>query len=159
MPVDQTFRNSPLGSAIDLGAAMMNHNCEPNIVIVFNSTQVEVRAVRSIKAGEELQHCYRDIAYDCTFRSPRIESKYQFECHCTFHAFQRSTEETKTLVLTLPQVIDASESLIVTTREQALTSAIPFYTSSPRRETYLPSSKEPKVRPSCSVTPLTSPRS
>ncbi|PNP42653.1 hypothetical protein TGAMA5MH_05394 [Trichoderma gamsii] len=82
VPVDQTFRNSPLGSAIDLGAAMMNHNCEPNIVIVFNSTRVEVRAARNIKAGEELQHCYRDIAYDCTFRSPRIAARYQFKCQC-----------------------------------------------------------------------------
>ncbi|KAL7927593.1 hypothetical protein ACQKWADRAFT_7967 [Trichoderma austrokoningii] len=82
VPVDQTFRNSPLGSAVDLGTAMLNHNCDPNIVIVFNSTRVEARAVRDIKAGEELQHCYRDIAYDCTFRSPRIAATYQFNCQC-----------------------------------------------------------------------------
>lgn len=76
---------------------MMNHNCEPNIVMIFNSTQVEVRANRNIKAGEELQHCYKDIAYDCTFRSRRITDKYQFECHCTFSAFNKKQ---KTLMLT-----------------------------------------------------------
>lgn len=64
---------------------MLNHNCEPNIVIIFNSTQVEVRAVENIKAGEELLHCYRNIAYDCTFRNPRIAARYQFKCQCTFH--------------------------------------------------------------------------
>ncbi|KAM0253961.1 hypothetical protein ACHAQJ_007030 [Trichoderma viride] len=82
LPVDQTYRNAPLGTAIDLGGSMLNHCCDPNIVIVFNSTQVEVRAMENIKAGEELLHCYRDIAYDFTFRQPRIAARYQFRCHC-----------------------------------------------------------------------------
>ncbi|KAH8128415.1 hypothetical protein FP744_10008694 [Trichoderma asperellum] len=82
LPVDQTSRNAPLGTAIDLGAAMLNHNCEPNIVIIFNSIRVEVRAVNNLKAGEELLHCYRNIAYDCTFRNPRIAARYQFKCQC-----------------------------------------------------------------------------
>lgn len=67
---------------MDLGGALLNHDCDPNVVIVFNSTQVQVRALRKLKAGEELVHCYRDIAYDFTFRNPRITSRYQFRCHC-----------------------------------------------------------------------------
>ncbi|UKZ51674.1 hypothetical protein TrVGV298_005436 [Trichoderma virens] len=82
LPVDQTFRNAPLGIALDMGGALLNHCCDPNVVIVFNSTQVQVRALRKIKDGEELLHCYRDIAYDFTFRNPRITARYQFNCQC-----------------------------------------------------------------------------
>ncbi|KAL7936206.1 SET domain-containing protein [Trichoderma chlorosporum] len=82
LPVDQTFRNAPLGNALDLGGALINHCCEPNVVIVFNRTQVQVRALRKLQAGEELFHCYRDMAYDFTFRSPRIAARYQFRCQC-----------------------------------------------------------------------------
>ncbi|KAL7805160.1 hypothetical protein V8C44DRAFT_233348 [Trichoderma aethiopicum] len=82
LPVDQTYRNAPLGIALDLGGALLNHDCDPNVVIVFNNTEVQVRALRKLKAGEELLHCYRDIAYDFTFRNPRITSRYQFRCHC-----------------------------------------------------------------------------
>jgi SET and MYND domain-containing protein len=67
---------------LDLGGALLNHDCDPNVAIVFNNTQVQVRALRKLKAGEELLHCYRDIAYDFTFRNPRITSRYQFRCHC-----------------------------------------------------------------------------
>ncbi|KAL7800523.1 SET domain-containing protein [Trichoderma afarasin] len=82
LPVDQTYRNAPLGNALDFGGALINHCCDPNVVIVFNSTQVQVRALRKLKAGEELLHCYRDIAYDFTFRNPRIAARYQFRCQC-----------------------------------------------------------------------------
>ncbi|KAL7950744.1 SET domain-containing protein [Trichoderma barbatum] len=82
LPVDQTYRNAPLGNALDLGSALLNHCCDPNVIIVFNSTQVQVRAARKLQAGEELLHCYRDIAYDFTFRNPRIASRYQFRCQC-----------------------------------------------------------------------------
>lgn len=61
---------------------MLNHCCDPNVVMVFDSTQLQVRALQAIKAGEELLHCYRDIGYDMTFRNPRIKKRYQFSCHC-----------------------------------------------------------------------------
>ncbi|KAL7792962.1 3-hydroxyanthranilic acid dioxygenase domain-containing protein [Trichoderma ceciliae] len=66
----------------NLGGSLLNHCCDPNVVIVFDSTQVQVRTLGKIKAGEELLHCYRDIAYDFTFRNPRISARYQFRCHC-----------------------------------------------------------------------------
>ncbi|KAH6606498.1 hypothetical protein Trco_005651 [Trichoderma cornu-damae] len=86
LPIDQTYRNAPLGSALDLAGSLLNHCCDPNVVVVFNSTQVQVRALTSLKAGEELLHCYRDLSYDFTFRNPRIASRYQFRCRCTSSA-------------------------------------------------------------------------
>ncbi|RFU74698.1 3-hydroxyanthranilate 3,4-dioxygenase [Trichoderma arundinaceum] len=66
----------------NLAGSLLNHCCEPNVVIIFNSTKVEVRAMKNLKAGEELLHCYRDISYDFTFRNPRLTARYQFVCQC-----------------------------------------------------------------------------
>ncbi|KAL6868541.1 hypothetical protein J3F83DRAFT_702493 [Trichoderma novae-zelandiae] len=113
LPVDQTYRNAPLGIALDLGGALLNHDCDPNVVIVFNSTQVQVRALRKLKAGEELLHCYRDIAYDFTFRNPRITSRYQFRCQCNRCRAEsdRHCREARSDVDALPVILSTQAAL------------------------------------------------
>ncbi|KAL7961371.1 SET domain-containing protein [Trichoderma compactum] len=131
LPVDQTYRNAPLGNALDLGGALINHCCDPNVVIVFNSTQVQVRALRKLKAGEELLHCYRDIAYDFTFRNPRIAARYQFRCHCDRCQVEsdRHYKEAKTESDVLPVILSTQAALfdvIDESRKQAFATPCTF---------------------------------
>ncbi|UKZ77494.1 hypothetical protein TrVFT333_005216 [Trichoderma virens FT-333] len=93
--------------------ALLNHCCDPNVVIVFNSTQVQVRALRKIKAGEELLHCYRDIAYDFTFRNPRITARYQFNCQCDRCKMESDThfKQAKSNENVIPLILSTQASL------------------------------------------------
>ena len=42
-------------------AALLNHSCVPNCVLVFRGPRLSVTAVKHIAAGEELCHSFADL--------------------------------------------------------------------------------------------------
>merc|ERR1712130_10110 len=65
-------------------ASRLNHSCAPNVAWSFDSVKnlIEVRAVRSIDAGEELQVCYIDPVNMAEDRGKLLKARYNFQCSC-----------------------------------------------------------------------------
>ncbi|CAH0520496.1 unnamed protein product [Peronospora belbahrii] len=65
-------------------AAMINHSCDPNCAITFVSKtlDMEIRAMKPIKSGEEITQTYVDIALPRRERQQRLQRKYHFCCKC-----------------------------------------------------------------------------
>ncbi|XP_048213469.1 histone-lysine N-methyltransferase SMYD3 [Perognathus longimembris pacificus] len=62
--------------------SLLNHSCDPNCSIVFNGPHLLLRAVRDIKAGEELTICYLDVLMTSEERREQLRDQYYFECDC-----------------------------------------------------------------------------
>jgi SET and MYND domain-containing protein len=71
------------GQAIDLTAAIINHDCNPNAFIYFEEGHIRVRAQRKIKAGEEITVSYCDSVLDRHHRDKELQAQHFFECNCT----------------------------------------------------------------------------
>ncbi|EGZ09981.1 hypothetical protein PHYSODRAFT_523060 [Phytophthora sojae] len=65
--------------------AMINHSCDPNCAITFvpKTLEMEFRAMRPIKAGEEITQTYVDVALPRRERHERLQRKYHFNCACS----------------------------------------------------------------------------
>ncbi|KAE9019457.1 hypothetical protein PR003_g8070 [Phytophthora rubi] len=65
--------------------AMINHSCDPNCAVTFvpKTLEMEFRAMRPIKAGEEITQTYVDVALPRRERHERLQRKYHFNCACT----------------------------------------------------------------------------
>ncbi|KAG7399089.1 SET and MYND domain-containing protein 3 [Phytophthora boehmeriae] len=65
--------------------AMVNHSCDPNCAVTFVSKalKMEFRAMKPIKAGEEVTQTYVDIALPRRERQQRLQRKYHFHCSCS----------------------------------------------------------------------------
>ncbi|XP_072021683.1 SET and MYND domain-containing protein 4-like [Amphiura filiformis] len=74
-----------LATAVYPTASLMNHSCVPNVIASFHGRQLVVRAIRTIKAGEEILHCYGPYAkhMDTTARRQALQEQYFFTCNCT----------------------------------------------------------------------------
>ncbi|KAK8113834.1 hypothetical protein PG999_005903 [Apiospora kogelbergensis] len=70
------------GTAIDVVGAIMNHSCDPNVLISFHGNELRVRALRAVEAGEELAHCYTDVQSDVLLRRKLLQAEYFFPCTC-----------------------------------------------------------------------------
>ncbi|KAG8707722.1 hypothetical protein FRC08_000329 [Ceratobasidium sp. 394] len=81
---------TPIGVALSPVAALINHSCVPNCVIVFPRgsatrklpNQLEVIAFRSMNPGEELTASYVDMALPAEHRQTILRERYMFECAC-----------------------------------------------------------------------------
>ena len=71
-----------LGTAVDVPMSLMNHSCEPNVVTVFEGSELRVRSLRKVEAGEELMQCYTDVTCDVLMRRKRLKEQFFFECTC-----------------------------------------------------------------------------
>ncbi|ETK82363.1 hypothetical protein, variant 3 [Phytophthora nicotianae] len=75
---------------LELGAgcfplgAMINHSCDPNCAVTFvpKTLDMEFRAMRPIKSGEEITQTYVDIGLPRRERQQRLQRKYHFTCRC-----------------------------------------------------------------------------
>ncbi|EEY69840.1 uncharacterized protein PITG_06353 [Phytophthora infestans T30-4] len=75
---------------LELGAgcfplgAMINHSCDPNCAVTFvpKTLDMEFRAMKPIKSGEEITQTYVDIALPRRERQQRLQRKYHFTCGC-----------------------------------------------------------------------------
>ncbi|KAM7406264.1 hypothetical protein PAMP_000652 [Pampus punctatissimus] len=74
---------SHLGSAVFPDVALMNHSCSPNVIVTYNGTVAEVRAVQEINPGEEIFNSYIDLLYPTEDRKERLLDSYFFTCQCT----------------------------------------------------------------------------
>ncbi|CAI5709289.1 unnamed protein product [Peronospora destructor] len=74
-----------LGAGCYLVGAMINHSCNPNCVVTFipKTLDMEIRAMKPIKSGEEITQTYVDIALPRRERQQRLQNKYHFCCKCT----------------------------------------------------------------------------
>ncbi|KIO17648.1 hypothetical protein M407DRAFT_32673, partial [Tulasnella calospora MUT 4182] len=81
-----------IGVAISPLAALINHSCEPNAVVVFprsstvpqpGSDPLEVVAIKDIAAGEEILTSYVDISLPRHLRIKELQERYMFTCTCT----------------------------------------------------------------------------
>ncbi|XP_060789515.1 N-lysine methyltransferase SMYD2-A isoform X2 [Neoarius graeffei] len=74
---------SHLGSAVFPDVALMNHSCNPNVIVTYKGTVAEVHAVQKISPGEEIFNSYIDLLYSTEDRNERLKDSYFFTCDCT----------------------------------------------------------------------------
>ncbi|KAG8805647.1 hypothetical protein FRC17_005408 [Serendipita sp. 399] len=84
---------SPLLDAIGITicplAALINHSCDPNAVIVFPNSfkgiypTLEILSVQPIKVGEEIVAAYVDITLPKALRQKSLNGTYAFDCKCS----------------------------------------------------------------------------
>ncbi|KAG8993352.1 hypothetical protein FRB94_010836 [Tulasnella sp. JGI-2019a] len=89
-----TLTNPPLtavGVAVSPLAALINHSCIPNAVVVFprssrvfeaGSDPLEVVAIRDLRPGEEVLTSYVDISLPRRLRLKELKDRYMFDCVC-----------------------------------------------------------------------------
>ncbi|KAI0430333.1 hypothetical protein F5Y09DRAFT_230716 [Xylaria sp. FL1042] len=83
IPLTSVFDAVPLGMAFDPLISSANHSCDPNAHLVFNQPRQEIRALRKIKAGEEIFVSYTDPTNPFGVRQAALQEYYYFTCRCT----------------------------------------------------------------------------
>ncbi|XP_040919974.1 N-lysine methyltransferase SMYD2-B [Toxotes jaculatrix] len=73
---------SHMGTAIYPDVALMNHSCLPSVIVTYNGTSAEVRAVQDMKPGDEVLISYIDLLYPTDDRNNRLRESYYFTCDC-----------------------------------------------------------------------------
>ncbi|KAM9356025.1 N-lysine methyltransferase SMYD2-B isoform 2-T2 [Pholidichthys leucotaenia] len=73
---------SHIGTAIYPDVALINHSCLPSVIVTYNGTAAEVRAVRDMKPGDEVLISYIDLLYPTDDRNSRLRESYYFTCDC-----------------------------------------------------------------------------
>ncbi|RSH91536.1 hypothetical protein EHS25_009835 [Saitozyma podzolica] len=76
---------TPLGALVSPHAAMANHSCVPNAVVVFPlgaGRGVDIVAIGEIGPGEEILTSYIDVSSPWETRQHELESQYAFTCSC-----------------------------------------------------------------------------
>ncbi|KAI1751487.1 SET domain-containing protein [Xylaria castorea] len=71
-----------LGIGFDPLICSANHSCDPNASLVFNQPGQEIRALRTIKAGEEIFIRYVEVTNPFSVRQAELKEKYFFTCQC-----------------------------------------------------------------------------
>ncbi|XP_068432776.1 N-lysine methyltransferase SMYD2-like [Clinocottus analis] len=73
---------SNLGTAIYPDVALINHSCLASVIVTYNGTSAEVRAVQNMKPGDEVLISYIDVLYPTDDRNNRLRECYYFTCDC-----------------------------------------------------------------------------
>uniref|UniRef100_A0A8D3CQN4 [histone H3]-lysine(4) N-trimethyltransferase n=1 Tax=Scophthalmus maximus TaxID=52904 RepID=A0A8D3CQN4_SCOMX len=71
-----------IGVGLYPSLSLLNHDCRPNCVMVFEGTKLQLRAVRDIKPEEELTISYIETLSLTEDRQRQLEEQYHFTCHC-----------------------------------------------------------------------------
>lgn len=84
---NQVAISSPLdegqyGNSFDPLICSANHSCEPNAVITFTQPGQSIRALKPIKAGDEIFVHYVDISNPFSVRQLELKDGYYFNCRC-----------------------------------------------------------------------------
>lgn len=64
-------------------AALINHSCDYNSVVVFDGEEVFVKAVRPISNGEQIFISYIDATNPSDVRRKELLERYFFHCQCS----------------------------------------------------------------------------
>ncbi|RDW68633.1 hypothetical protein BP5796_09290 [Coleophoma crateriformis] len=83
MSIHQPHQNT-IGTALDLVGSLINHSCDPNAFIFFEQSQLRVRSLRPITAGEEIAQTYVDSRLGVMMRQKILKSDYFFTCECEY---------------------------------------------------------------------------
>ncbi|KAG7279950.1 hypothetical protein CRUP_009925 [Coryphaenoides rupestris] len=62
--------------------SLLNHDCRPNCAVVFQGTQLLLRAVKDISPQEELLISYIDTLAVTADRQRQLSDQYHFTCSC-----------------------------------------------------------------------------
>ncbi|XP_037541788.1 N-lysine methyltransferase SMYD2-B [Nematolebias whitei] len=73
---------SQMGASIYPDVALINHSCLPSVIVTYNGTSAEVRAVQDMKPGDEVLISYIDLLYPTDDRNTRLRESYYFTCDC-----------------------------------------------------------------------------
>ncbi|XP_043962527.1 N-lysine methyltransferase SMYD2-like [Gambusia affinis] len=73
---------SHIGTAVYPDVALINHSCLPSVIVTYNGTSAEVRAVQDMKPGDEVLISYIDLLYPTDDRNNRLRECYYFTCDC-----------------------------------------------------------------------------
>ncbi|XP_019729317.1 N-lysine methyltransferase SMYD2-B-like [Hippocampus comes] len=73
---------SHIGTAVYPDVALINHSCVPSVIVTFKGPNAEVRAVKDMKAGDEVLISYIDLLYPTDDRNGRLRESYYFSCDC-----------------------------------------------------------------------------
>nr|XP_046239789.1 histone-lysine N-methyltransferase SMYD3 [Scatophagus argus] len=71
-----------IGVGLYPSLSLLNHDCRPNCVTVFEGTKMHLRAVRDINPEEELTISYIETLSLTEERRRQLEDQYHFTCHC-----------------------------------------------------------------------------
>ncbi|XP_030580200.1 histone-lysine N-methyltransferase SMYD3 isoform X1 [Archocentrus centrarchus] len=71
-----------IGAGLYPSLSLLNHDCRPNCVMVFERTKLQLRAVRDINPEEELTISYIETLSLTEDRQRQLEEQYHFTCHC-----------------------------------------------------------------------------
>lgn len=71
-----------MGTAVYPDVALINHSCLPSVIVTYNGTSAEVRAVQDMNPGDEVLISYIDLLYPTDDRNNRLRESYYFTCHC-----------------------------------------------------------------------------
>uniref|UniRef100_A0A8C5AW36 SET domain-containing protein n=1 Tax=Gadus morhua TaxID=8049 RepID=A0A8C5AW36_GADMO len=62
--------------------SLLNHDCRPNCVVVFEGSRLVLRAVKDVCPGEELLISYIDTVSVTADRQRQLSDQYHFTCNC-----------------------------------------------------------------------------
>ncbi|XP_063050633.1 histone-lysine N-methyltransferase SMYD3 [Engraulis encrasicolus] len=62
--------------------SLLNHDCQPNCVMLFEGTTLHLRAVRDIKTHQEVTISYAECVSPTAERRGQLEQQYHFTCQC-----------------------------------------------------------------------------
>ncbi|KAK7034676.1 hypothetical protein VNI00_012318 [Paramarasmius palmivorus] len=87
---------TPIGACVSPTAALLNHSCDPNTVVVFpgatsdenkkSEPRMEVVALKNIMPGEEVFTAYIDTTLPRSLRQKALKETYHFTCRCSLCA-------------------------------------------------------------------------
>ncbi|KAI9480362.1 MAG: hypothetical protein EXX96DRAFT_177910 [Benjaminiella poitrasii] len=63
-------------------AALFNHSCRPNAVVMFEGALASIHAIEDIEADTEITISYVDAAHSRMYRQNALREKYFFNCQC-----------------------------------------------------------------------------
>ncbi|KAJ4296189.1 hypothetical protein N0V90_006233 [Kalmusia sp. IMI 367209] len=73
----------PLGIVIDAVFCHINHSCDPNVYIVMDGPQMQIRTLKDIKKNEEIFISYIDPTMSYARRQSELQQRWFFTCRCT----------------------------------------------------------------------------
>jgi hypothetical protein len=63
-------------------AALFNHSCRPNAVVMFEGALASIHAIEDIEPNTEITISYVDAAHSRSYRQKSLQEKYFFNCTC-----------------------------------------------------------------------------
>uniref|UniRef100_A0A3Q3XE63 [histone H3]-lysine(4) N-trimethyltransferase n=1 Tax=Mola mola TaxID=94237 RepID=A0A3Q3XE63_MOLML len=85
---------SHVGTAVYPDVALINHSCLPSVIVTYDGTSADVRAVQDMNPGDEVLISYIDLLYPTDDRNSRLRDNYYFTCQCQ-ECTSKSMDETK----------------------------------------------------------------